>query len=802
MQEKVLKIIEFDKIIHKLVSECSSSLGKELSEALTPSCIFDHVKLSQHETTQAVSIITAKGMPPFGGLRDIRNSLKKAHKGAVLSPKELLDIADTLRASRNLKVYQSSDCKDLNSVYNTTSEHKHRYDILDPIFESLYSNSRIENKIFSCIVNEEEIADSASPTLHSIRKQIVESEQKIKDKLNSLVHSPSYQKYLQDNIITIRSGRYVLPVKQEYRNEISGLVHDSSASGATLFIEPMAVVEANNTIKQLKIKENIEIEKILAEITAMVAEISSELEECIEMLTRLDFIFAKARLSLNMKAVQPRINQSGFINIKKGRHPLLDPDNVVPIDIWCGDRFNTLVVTGPNTGGKTVTLKTVGLLTLMAQAGLHIPADEGSEINVFQNVFADIGDEQSIEQSLSTFSSHMVNIIQILEKVDSNTLVLLDELGSGTDPVEGAAIAMSILEYLHNRNAKTIATTHYSELKSFAISRSGIENASCEFDIDTLKPTYKLLIGIPGRSNAFAISKKLGLTDAIIERAKEFISKENTNFEDILATVEKNRISSEKQLDEIQKIKDECQMLKDELEKQKELLQNQKDKFIHDARQEARLIIYEAKEEAEKALEEIKKLSFEEESERNKKAENLKNRLRKKLKDTEESLVKPIYTIDKNQKTYNFKAGDTVYINSLKQEGTVLSEPDENNNIQVQAGIIKLKIHTSQLRPVNQEKVSIEKISINKALSNKSKAISMELDLRGQTLQEALENTDKYLDNASLSGLNTVTIIHGKGTGILKNGVHQLLKNHPLVKSYRLGKFGEGEQGVTVVELN
>lgn len=797
MQDKVLKILEFDKIISTLVSNCSCLLGKERAENLHPSCLIDDVKQSQHETSQAVSMLLSKGMPPFGGLKDIRTSIQKSIKGAILNPKELIDIADVLRASRNLKAYHH--CDFINSHHS--HEHHHRYDILDTIFESLYSNNRVENRIFSCILNEEEISDTASPALHSIRRQISDSEQKIKEKLNSLVHSSTYQKYLQENIVTIRSGRYVLPVKQEFRHEVPGLVHDSSASGATLFIEPMSVVEANNAIKQLKIKENLEIEKILSELTVLVAEISHDLLQNVEHLARLDFIFAKAKLSTCMKAVQPKINQTGCVNLKKARHPLLNADYVVPIDIMCGDDFNTLVVTGPNTGGKTVTLKTVGLLTLMAQAGLHIPADEGSEINVFQSVFADIGDEQSIEQSLSTFSSHMVNIIQILEQVDSNTLVLLDELGSGTDPVEGAAIAMAILEYLHNSNAKTIATTHYSELKSFAINRKGIENASCEFDVETLRPTYRLLIGVPGRSNAFAISQKLGLSDNIISKAREFISKEDTNFEDIIALVETNRIKSEKQLDEVQKLKSECQSIKAELIKQKEALDNQKKQLIKNARQEAKEIIEDAKAEAEKILSELKILSSADEPERNKKGETLKNQLRKRIKDFEESLVEPLYSVDNTQTNHIFKAGDLVYITSLDQEGTVLSVPDENNNIQVQAGIIKLKIHTSQLSPAKKEKVSLDRVGISKVISNKNRVVSLDLDLRGQSLEEALDNTDKYLDDAVLTGLQTVTIIHGKGTGVLRSGIHQFLKKHPHVSTFRLGKFGEGEQGVTIVEL-
>ncbi len=803
MQEKVIKILEFDKIIYKLSEFCSNPLSKEFAQSLRPHSELEQVTLLLLETSQAVRIINTKGFPSFGSLKDIRNSLSRANAGSVLTTRELMDVADVLRVSRNLKSYHnqvpagsvnthSGHCKDLLS----------NYDLLDPLFESLYTNKRDEERIYSCILSEEGIADSASSALQSIRRQIHDSEQKIREKLNNIIHSTTYQKFLQENIVTIRSGRYVLPVKQEFRSEVPGLVHDSSASGATLFIEPMAVVEANNTVKQLQIKEGLEIERIIAELSAMVGEFSEQLSKGIESLARLDFIFAKARLSLEMNAVQPRVNSSGFLRIKKARHPLLNPSCVVPIDLWCGGGTNTLIITGPNTGGKTVTLKTAGLLTLMAQAGLHIPADEDSELNVFDKIFADIGDEQSIEQNLSTFSSHMLNIVQILQQVTSNTLVLLDELGSGTDPVEGSALASAILEFLYNQGAVTIATTHYSELKSFAINTQGFENACCEFDVETLKPTYKLLIGVPGKSNAFAISGRLGLNSSIIARAKEFISEDTLRFEDIIAEVQKNKLTSEKHLSEIEQIRVQCRNLQNELEAKEADLKEQKDKIIREARREAKNILRQAKEDADRLLNEIRLLAEHEESERNRKAEQLRNTLRMKLKDTEESITEPLYSVNHASVSHNYKPGDTVYITSLKQKGTVISGPDENKNIQVQAGIIKLKIHSSLLKPTEEEKVSIQKTGSGKALSNQARSISLELSVRGQTLDEALDNADKYLNEAALSGLKTVTIIHGKGTGTLKNGIHQLLKKHPLVKTFRLGRFGEGEHGVTVVELD
>lgn len=799
MQDKVLKILEFDKIISRLSESCYSSIAVELAENLKPTGNYDEVKILQHETSQAVSMIISKGTPPFGGFKDIRNSLLKVGKGAVLTAKELLDTADTLRASRNLKAYHGDATE--RSGREAISERHHSYDIIDPFFENLYSNKRVEEKIFACVVNEDEIADTASPALHSIRRSIIDTEQRIKEKLNSMIHSSSYQKYLQESIVTIRAGRYVLPVKQEYRNEVPGLVHDSSASGATLFIEPMAIVEANNSIKQLKAKEAVEIEKILSELTSLVSVIVTELEACIHLMAKLDLIFSKARLSLDMNAVQPRLNQSGVFNIRKGRHPLLAPEKAVPIDIRCGSPFSILVVTGPNTGGKTVTLKTVGLLTLMAQAGLNIPAAEDTEINVFGKIFADIGDEQSIEQSLSTFSAHMVNIVRILEEVDLNSLVLLDELGAGTDPVEGAALAMSILEKLHKCGAKTVATTHYSELKTFAIKKDGIENACCEFDVETLKPTYKVLIGVPGKSNAFAISKKLGLKEDIIETARQFISNENTKFEDVIAEVEKNRVTSQKELEAAESIKNEYMKLKEELETKIEAVKKQKEKLVREAKQEAKSVLMDAKEEAEKILNEIKKLADADESKRNKEGEKLKRKLRDKLNDMQETHFHSADPDDKEYEHYAFKSGDSVYIKSLNQEGVVLSAPDENNNVQIQAGIVKLKLHVSQLTPVKTEKVSFGGTGIKGTLSNKDRVVPMELSVRGQTLDEALENTDRYLDNVCLAGLKTVTIIHGKGTGTLRKGIHGLLKKHPHVKSFRLGKYGEGEHGVTIVEL-
>jgi len=797
MQVKLLKILEFDKIVSQLVEECASSLGIEIAQNLVPSYDFLVVYNSLDETSQAVQFIMNNGIPPFQGVKDVKHSVDKAKKSALLNPGEILAIGYTLRSSRNLKAYFNKE------ITNERCNNGNHYSLLLPLFKGLYQNNRIEDKILSSIISEDEISDNASPALYSIRRQILQVEQDIKDKLNKMIHSSSYQKYLQESFVTIRGGRYVLPVKQEYRNEIAGLVHDSSASGATLFIEPMTLVEANNSIKQLKIREAQEIERILYELSALITEIAAELKENIEILAMLDFIFAKAKLSLKMNCIKPSICREGSLNIIKGRHPLLRSENVVPIDIQFDNKYNTLVITGPNTGGKTVTLKTVGLLTLMAQAGLHIPAKDGSKINVFSRIFVDIGDEQSIEQNLSTFSSHIKNIIEILNNVEANSLVLLDELGSGTDPVEGAAIATSILEHLHNKNVITLATTHYSELKLFALRTEGIENASCEFDVNTLMPTYRLLIGIPGRSNAFAISRKLGMDESILNRAQDFVSSEETRFEDVIAVVESNRLKSENALIEIEILKSESQRLKEELERSKASIEKQKETLIREAKKEARQIIREAKEEAETALEEIKKLAEEESNEREKKSSEIRLRLKNKLKESEVQSDMPIFNMNAGESNHVFKNGDSVYILSLKQKGIALGSADENRNVMVQAGAIKIKIPAALLQPINQDKKQNENhVSLRNVLSNKDRNVSLELDLRGQTLDEAIANADMYLDNVYLTGIKNVTIIHGKGTGVLRKGIHAFLKKHPNVRSYRLGVFGEGDQGVTIVELS
>ncbi|NLY43172.1 MAG: endonuclease MutS2 [Clostridiaceae bacterium] len=792
MDKKVLDVLEYNKILDKLAGLTTSVLSREKALELFPSKEIEEVRKLLQETSEAVSMILRKGNAPLYGLSDIRGALKRAEIGAILSPRELLDIAHALKIAQNMKKYAAEDRKE------------QVYPLIDGLIDGLKVYKKVEDSINACILSEDEIYDHASPELNTIRRQIRNVNEKIKDILNDIIHSPRYQKYLQEPIVTVRGDRYVVPVKAEHRGNVAGLVHDSSASGATLFIEPMAVVDANNELRQLKVKEKNEIERILLELTLMVQQHVEGIRENVRIITELDFIFAKAKLSLEWNAVEPVMNDQGYLNIKKARHPLLDPKTVVPTDIYLGKDFNTLVITGPNTGGKTVTLKTIGLFTLMAQSGLHVPAADGSIMAVFKNVFADIGDEQSIEQSLSTFSSHMTNIVRILERVDRDSLVLFDELGAGTDPVEGAALAMAILEYLYKVGARTVATTHYSELKLFALSTKGVENAACEFDVDTLRPTYRLLIGVPGKSNAFAISKRLGLKPELIERAKEYISKEDVQFEDIISNLERNRQIAEQEKELAVRYKREIEELKNELSLQKEKMRAQREKMMQEARREARKIIQQAKEEADEIIKELRRIQEEEEAkERNRAIEQMRMKLKDKLNNLDKSLSKTVSAQNADVKPpKNLKPGDPVLVTTLNQKGHVLVPPGENGEVQVQVGIMKINVHVSDLRLVEDKKeAGAGKDGLGKIAMSKSSTISVELDVRGQVLEEALLNVDKYLDDAALAGLSQVTIIHGKGTGVLRNGIHSLLRKHAHVESFRLGKYGEGEAGVTIVEL-
>jgi len=791
MDERTLRVLEFDKVIARLSSLASSGPGKELARKVTPETDRSRISRLLKETSDGVELVIRKGSPPLGGIHDIRDSLKRVGLGAVLSPAELLKVADTLRAARNLKGYLNDDTAV--SSENTVAS----------LAGMLMPNRRVEERIAVSIVSEEEISDDASAALGNIRRQIRSLQDSIKDRLNSIIRSSKYQKFMQESIVTMRGDRYVVPVKQEYRSEVPGLVHDSSSSGATIFIEPMAVVEANNEIKQLKIKEQVEIERILRELTNEVEGIAAGLESNISILASLDVIFAKARLSLDYNCVCPVLDDGGKIFIKKGRHPLLDPRTVVPIDFWAGDDFDTLVITGPNTGGKTVSLKTVGLFALMTQAGLHIPSGDGTRMGVFEKVFTDIGDEQSIEQSLSTFSSHMRNIVAILKDADDRSLVLFDELGAGTDPTEGAALAMAVLECLHRRGAVTVATTHYSELKLYAISTDGVENASCEFDVETLKPTYRLLIGVPGKSNAFAISKRLGLPDDILERAKEFLRQEDIRFEDILLSIEKNRSEAENERIRAERYRMEAESLKTELEVQKKRIAEQKDKIIREAREQARSILLEAKGDAEALISEIRKAESEKEaSDRNKAMEEIRASIKNKVNRLEESISDSLMPrCGYAEPPRDLKPGDSVLILNLNRNGTVVVPPDNDGEAVVQAGIMKINVHVTNLRLVEERRETAARSGAGRIGVIKAAGISAEIDLRGLNLEEAVELVDKYLDDASIAGLHEVTIIHGKGTGVLRSGIQRFLKTNPHVKAFRLGKYGEGESGVTLVQL-
>ncbi len=794
MDTKVLNTLEFNKIKQKLTNYAVSSMAKDMAKNLLPSTDISEIERLQAETTDATSMTLRKGRIPLGALKDMRASIKRSNMGGTLNIEELLYIGDLLRTSKQVKNYFKDDRKD--EVYES----------IDPLFELIQTVPKLEDEINRCIISDQEISDDASNSLRAIRNEIKSSNDKIRQQLNSIIHSSSNKSMLQDAVITIRNDRYCIPVKQEYKSNFAGMVHDQSSTGATLFIEPMAVVQLNNKIKELKIKEKKEIEKILYELSMMVSEQSEVLNSNIELLGQLDFIFAKAQLSLSMNGTKPVFNNKGYINIKKARHPLLNSKTVVTTDIYLGKDFDTLLITGPNTGGKTVTLKTIGLFTLMGQAGLHIPAFDNSELSVFDKVFADIGDEQSIEQSLSTFSSHMTNIIKILENVTDNSLVLFDELGAGTDPTEGAALAIAILQYLHKRNIKTAVTTHYSELKVYALSTDRVENACCEFDVETLKPTYKLLIGIPGKSNAFAISKRLGLPEYIIDDAKEFMSHEDIHFEDLITDIEISKKTVLIEQDKAEQYRRETEKLKKEVEKQKFNIQTQKEKILMDARQEARRILQEAKDESDVIVRQLQKTAREVQLEIDQKGlDEKRQKLKQKLSETEENITSSVLSGKKKLKPINrpLVAGDRVYINLFNQTGTVLSEADTNGEIIVQSGIMKMKVKVSDLALDESEEIQNSQKSLvqTKVKAGKSLHISNEIDCRGQLVTEALENIGKYLDDAYLAGLEQVTIIHGKGTGALRTAVQQYLRKQTHVKSYRLGTYGEGEAGVTIVEI-
>ena len=791
MKSKTLRVLEYDKIIELLAARTSSNLGREIAKELVPTENLYEANENLKETTEAVELSLKKGGMPLFGVQDIRTAIKKASMGSLLSLGEFLGIADSLLTCRRLKNYIKEDRTD--GMFPT----------IEYFIDTLEIHKKVEDRIHEVIISEEEIADTASPELHSLRRKIKERSGAMREKLNHMITSPAYGKYLQDPIVTIRNDRYVIPVKLECKSSIPGIVHDQSASGATVFIEPMAVVEMNNEIKQLKLNEEAEIERILYELAEMVAVVGEALSTNMKILATLDFINAKARLSLDFKCMEPKLNDEGRIDLKRARHPLLKADTVVPIDIYLGDTFDTLVVTGPNTGGKTVTLKTLGLLTLMAQSGLHIPVSDGSELAVFKKVFADIGDEQSIEQSLSTFSSHMTNIVSIMDEVDGDSLALFDELGAGTDPTEGAALAISILETLHERGIRTVATTHYAELKYFALTTPGVSNACVEFDIATLRPTYKLIIGIPGKSNAFEISRKLGLSEELIERARRQISSEEHEIEDLLKNLEENRKISENEKEMAERLKTDAAAVKVEVQNKMDKLEGQKERIIREAERKALDIIRQAKEDSEKLIKELRDSMEKDHSSK----EEVIHRTRTSMKHREEQLEGATSSRSMSKVSAappkNLKIGDSVKVVNIDQKGSVLTLPDTNGDLTVQVGIMKVNVNIKNLQMDNTEAVKKKMGYENNSRiqSEKVRNAASSVDLRGLNLDEAIMNVDKFLDDCYLAGVGMGTIIHGKGTGVLSAGVKQHLRNHPYVKSYRLGGISEGGAGATIVEI-
>lgn len=794
-QNKAFKTLEFNKILERLSSYTDSETVKKRILEITPFTILDDAKAAQRETTEAVITSLKLGAPPVSlSVSNVLGAVKRTEMEGTLHTKELLEISRLLYVARRMKSYlgeAAEECKKLHEIE-----------------ENIITAKALEDKINSCIISETEIADDASSELNTIRRKMRSLNGRIKETLNSMIHSAHYKKFLQDPIVTMRSDRYVIPVKSEYKGEVNGIVHDTSASGATLFIEPMSVVVSNNEIRDLHNKEQLEIERILMELSAEVSENSHTIFVNYNAVTELDFMFAKAKLSLDMNANEPILNDEGRIVFKKARHPLIDKDAVIANDIYLGGDFDTLVVTGPNTGGKTVTLKTIGLFSLMAASGLHLPAGERSEAAVFERVFADIGDEQSIEQSLSTFSSHMVNIVKILENIDYNSLALFDELGAGTDPTEGAALAISIIEFLRARGVKTVATTHYSELKLFALSTDGVENASCEFDVASLQPTYKLLIGVPGKSNAFAISRRLGLDERVIDRANDILSDEDVKFEDVITELEQSRAKARHDADEVTRMKHELTDLRRQLEKDRIKLKENKARVMEEAHREAKILVMDAKEEANAIIRDLEKMR-----QQGIKAggdlEKKTSKMRESLKNREESIDKKMARAAKPKKTYaeppkNLKPGAAVKIIDMNQEATVLDAPDKNGNVRVQAGIIKMNVHVTNLRTVEEtrsKELAQKYARSTRAFESKSKNVSTDLDVRGQNIEEAWMNVEKFLDDCYLAGISPVNIIHGKGTGVLRKGIQENLRKYRCVKSFRNGKYGEGEDGVTVVEL-
>lgn len=783
---KILKTLEFNKILNKLKNHADTDLGKQRALALIPKRNFSEVIALLKLTDEAVKVERLKGSPPFGGIRDIRASIHRSRIGGALNAQELYDIATTLFGSRRLKRF-------LNTVHED-----HQIDSIISISQLIHELRVVEEGIKQAINDNAEVMDSASEALRKIRQELRTGEARIRERLEQMIRTPSTQKKLQENIITIRNERYVVPVKQEYRSDFGGIIHDQSSSGATLFVEPEAIVNLNNKLRELKGKEKSEVERILAVLSAKVAEVHEELSHNIELVTEIDFIFAKAGLAYEIKGSLPRMNDRGYVKLKRGRHPLISFEEVVPIDIELGNQYSMIIVTGPNTGGKTVTLKTIGLLSLMAMSGMFIPAEDGSQMCVYDGIYADIGDEQSIEQNLSTFSSHMSNIIRILKDMTPKSLVLLDELGAGTDPAEGSALAISILEYIRGIGCRMIATTHYSELKAYAYDTKGIMNASMEFNVETLSPTYRLLIGVPGRSNAFAIAERLGLPKSIIELGRSQINTEDQKVDSMIASLETNRLTAESERFDAEQIREEVEKLKTELEQQRIQFEEQKEKLLLQAEEEARDAVAKARREADLIISDLRKLAMEE-------GASIKEHklidAKRQLDLAAPSLANQTFR-SSNNSTRQLRAGDQVFVPQFGQKGHIVEESGVDEVI-VQLGIMKMKVNKKAIElaePKKKKEVKPVHTTTNVRRS-RDEHVRRELDLRGSNLEEAIMEVDRFLDEAFLANLGQVHIIHGKGTGVLRSGIQDYLRKHKLIKQYRLGEFGEGGSGVTVVDL-
>ncbi|WP_461819341.1 endonuclease MutS2 [Blautia stercoris] len=790
MNEKALKTLEYYKIIDMLEAFATSSIGKNKCRQLRPLDNLTEIETMQQETADALSRIYQKGSLSFSGVKDVRGSLKRLEVGSTLGIGELLAIRSLLENASRAKAYSRRE---------TENEHT---DSLDNMFELIEPLSPLATEIGRCILSEDEISDDASTGLRQVRRSMKLTNDKIHTQLSSFVSGNS-RTYLQDAVVTMRNGRYCIPVKAEYKSQVPGMIHDQSSTGSTIFVEPMTIVRLNNEMRELEIQEQKEIEMILSNLSQLAAENLDAIFDDVKLLSELDFIFARAQLAKSQNATEPRFNRDRVIDIKKARHPLIDKHKVVPIDIRIGETFDLLIVTGPNTGGKTVSLKTVGLLTLMGQSGLHIPAFDNSRLSVFREVYADIGDEQSIEQSLSTFSSHMTNVVRFMETADSDSLVLFDELGAGTDPTEGAALAIAILSTLHERGIRAMATTHYSELKVYALSTPGVENASCEFDVETLRPTYRLLIGVPGKSNAFAISQKLGLPLSIIERAKEQISQEDETFEDVLSNLEESRKTIESEREELASYKEEIKTLKEQLEEKQDKLDQRKERIIAEANEEAHRILREAKDYADQTMRIFNKAG--KDSMSAKELEKHRSDLRKKMDKAGKKVA--LKTPQKQKSTLrpqDLSLGDSVKVMSLNVKGTVSSKPDSKGMLFVQMGILRSKVHISDLQLIDEPVITgpaLSRTGAGKIKMNKSASVRTEINLLGKTVDEAVSELDKYLDDAYLAHLSSVRIVHGKGTGALRKGVHNYLKRLKYVQDFHLAEFGEGDAGVTIVEF-